>query len=569
MGNCAPMPIGNRPNPGHYIKPKEPPSCMGTHENKQPTPVEFKIHIAIDFGTDGCALAFAYEGNITVYNKWMTKRRKRATKAKTQLLLNEKNEVVAFGDNAKIIYSSLTGSEKTKWRFFERFKMSLYEENTQEPTTHDHVHDEVFVHVLKYLQTIAKKHMAKITQNAPIKDNEIQWIVTVPAIWSEKAKKRMKHFIIKAGLVSEYVKDQCLIVYEPDCAALCIFEEQKNKPLKKARILYLIQHEWKIILDDAEHRRLKPICTTISKFIGPAHLTSRTGSQYMLIDAGGGTVDIACHKIVDDGLEEVHYPTGKDWGGGCVDDLFIEWLEEMFGTPFMNDFKLSSPNHYLQILDYFQIAKASFFKKKTQSNETHSVELPSEFIDLLYTSFELDRMLQDYSRSHHVVQLIEDSQTLLIDVELWKKWFDEVINKIIRYIEIEDKELYKLLTSDDCKYLYLVGGFSQSKYFQHRMKLNSSVIPYNLKVIVPAQPVLCVVKGAAYFGMKKVMMKARIMPCTYGVARRTTQEHAIKLGLSEQFIETHRRRDVWVVGIFDILTKKGDRVERNQPVISN
>eukprot|EP01084_Bolivina_argentea_P298087 513630_1 len=89
--------------------------------------VDFKIHIAIDFGTDGCALAYHYNNKVTVYSKWMSKSRQRTTKVKTQILLNDKDEVVAFGDNAKIIYSSLSGDEKRKWKFFDRFKMSLYE----------------------------------------------------------------------------------------------------------------------------------------------------------------------------------------------------------------------------------------------------------------------------------------------------------------------------------------------------------------------------------------------------------------------------------------------------------
>eukprot|EP01084_Bolivina_argentea_P266273 451579_1 len=87
----------------------------------------FKIHVAIDFGTDGCAIAYHYNGKVTVYNKWMTKSRQRTTKVKTQILLNDKDEVVAFGDTAKIIYSSLSGNERRKWKFFDRFKMSLYE----------------------------------------------------------------------------------------------------------------------------------------------------------------------------------------------------------------------------------------------------------------------------------------------------------------------------------------------------------------------------------------------------------------------------------------------------------
>eukprot|EP01084_Bolivina_argentea_P070771 128691_1 len=77
--------------------------------------VNFKIHIAIDFGTDGCAIAYYYNNKVIIYNKWMTKSRQPTTKVKTQILLNDKDEVVAFGDNAKIIYSSLNGDEKKRW----------------------------------------------------------------------------------------------------------------------------------------------------------------------------------------------------------------------------------------------------------------------------------------------------------------------------------------------------------------------------------------------------------------------------------------------------------------------
>eukprot|EP01084_Bolivina_argentea_P253325 425478_1 len=45
--------------------------------------IDFKIHIAIDFGTDGCALAYYYNNKVTVYNKWKTK-------IKTHILLNDR-----------------------------------------------------------------------------------------------------------------------------------------------------------------------------------------------------------------------------------------------------------------------------------------------------------------------------------------------------------------------------------------------------------------------------------------------------------------------------------------------
>eukprot|EP01084_Bolivina_argentea_P309974 536233_1 len=177
----------------------------------------------------------------------------RTTKVKTQILLNDNDEVVAFGDNAKIIYSSLSGDERRKWKFFDRFKMSLYEidsdivnECKQQSSKAVNVGafyvkamngckckpDVVFINAFKHLQKIALEYMDKITNNEEsIDDSEIQWIMTVPAIWSEKAKYQMKKWIVNAGLIDTNIKDQCLIVYESDCAALAMFQESKQQKI--------------------------------------------------------------------------------------------------------------------------------------------------------------------------------------------------------------------------------------------------------------------------------------------------------------------------------------------------
>eukprot|EP01084_Bolivina_argentea_P070322 127841_1 len=118
MGNMISSNVENNPNRSLVRVPNTPLIPIQTKQRS----VGFKIHIAIDFGTDGCAIAYYYNKNVIVYNKWMTKSRQSTTKVKTQILLDDKDEVVAFGDNAKIIYSSLSGDERRKWKFFDRFK---------------------------------------------------------------------------------------------------------------------------------------------------------------------------------------------------------------------------------------------------------------------------------------------------------------------------------------------------------------------------------------------------------------------------------------------------------------
>ncbi len=78
----------------------------------------------------------------------------------------------------------------------------------------------VFIAAFQQLQAKAKEFIPKNVTEEIISDNEIQWIVTVPAIWSQKAKNNMKQWIIEAGLVKKHILNQCVIVYEPDCACV-------------------------------------------------------------------------------------------------------------------------------------------------------------------------------------------------------------------------------------------------------------------------------------------------------------------------------------------------------------
>eukprot|EP01083_Nonionella_stella_P176968 620685_1 len=298
--------------------------------------VDFKVNIAVDFGTIGCGLAFAYDNEVFVYNKWKVKKRQRTLKINTQILLNEDDEMVAFGDKAMQIYSNLSGKEKQTWKLFDRFKMSLYGKHCDQlKTTNDLTCDAsiIFIQTFKYLRTIALEYVTKITQQT-FQSDEIQWILTVPAIWDERAKSNMKTWIIAAGLVNEAIINQCLIVYEPDCAALAIREEIKPN-------------------DDHKQDT------------APEAMELKIGDKYILIDAGGGTVDIVCHEVIDDdSVQEIHYPSGGLWGGDFLNQQYIHLLNEIFGEDIMTTFRKTCGNVYLDLIHSFRDAKVSFLKTK-------------------------------------------------------------------------------------------------------------------------------------------------------------------------------------------------------------
>eukprot|EP01083_Nonionella_stella_P004290 12396_1 len=266
---------------------------------------QYRLHIAIDFGTDGLGLAYAIDDEVYVHSKWNSERYVDVEKPKTIILLDRDGEVDCFGQDAKELYMKL--KSKKEHMLFERFKMALYGDsiprkvNDDEKSAHqsyridirstltadngrEYPSELVFIEAFKYIQRESKRFLKK--KKIKVKKQEIQWILTVPAIWNDKAKHMMKQWIIKAGLVDANDKTQCKIVYEPDCASLAIqhqLRNAKNNDSKEANI------------DDT------PLFCE--------------GEKYILIDGGGGTVDVACHEIMCEfGVKEVLPPSGGPWG---------------------------------------------------------------------------------------------------------------------------------------------------------------------------------------------------------------------------------------------------------------
>lgn len=52
---------------------------------------------------------------------------------------------------------------------------------------------------------------------------------------------------------------------------------------------------------------------------------------FMLVDAGGGTVDVTVHNFEKGQLKEVIAPSGGKWGSVYVDEEYGDFLERLFG----------------------------------------------------------------------------------------------------------------------------------------------------------------------------------------------------------------------------------------------
>ncbi len=94
--------------------------------------------------------------------------------------------------------------------------------------------DLVFTQALSYL----KKHALAYSKKkfAVSRIDDIQWILTVPAIWSDKAKGRMRKWAKEAGMIysgKKAIEDHLIIVYEPDCCVPLSFFSIPYTPSRK------------------------------------------------------------------------------------------------------------------------------------------------------------------------------------------------------------------------------------------------------------------------------------------------------------------------------------------------
>ena len=157
-------------------------------------------------------------------------------------------------------------------------------------------------------------------------------------------------------------------------------------------------------------------------------------------------------------------------------------------------------------------------------------------------------VLKQYVTESKKKDLEDEEWVIKLRFQDVKRMFDPIISKIIRLIEGQ------LNTDKTCSIIFLVGGFSESKYLQKRIKKEfSSRVE---QISVPDKPVAAVARGALKYGLNKGFIKNRVLKYTYG--RSTLRDY------NESIDPIERKRESGQVLVFKLLAQKGTRVDVNQ-----
>ncbi|XP_062582269.1 heat shock 70 kDa protein 12A-like [Saccostrea cucullata] len=436
---------------------------------------------AIDFGTTYSGYAFSISQN---WRKLMACHWQGggliSHKAPTALLLKKAGGsdpvFEAFGYTAEDRYATLTAKKEHKdYLYFQRFKMILHKDfevnksiECSDITGEKLEATQVFMHCIRYL----KDHLIdKINEKfAGTSDRDIEYVLTVPAIWGDKAKMFMREAAVKAGIE----KDHLIMALEPEAASIY-----------------------------CQHLQIENLRDPNASVLGSVD----NGTTYMVVDLGGGTADITVHKkCIDNTLEEIMPASGGPWGGKSVDDKFIDFLSELGGKKVLKLLKETNMEDYVDILRTFERTKRAITLEKKGNV---FVRIPLSFINLCKKENNLDDFSQVIKKSPHKENVNYGPGKLKMTADFVRGFFKKTSDGIVKHIE----DLFNEEAVRDVNHILMVGGFSECKLIQKAIKDNFP----EKRVIIPEESGLAILYGAVYFGHIPDAISRRVARFTYGI----------------------------------------------------
>ncbi|XP_053391030.1 heat shock 70 kDa protein 12B-like [Mercenaria mercenaria] len=439
---------------------------------------------AIDFGTTYSGWAFSfkheYEADPTkaTVKHWLSKSGNLVTnKTPTCLLIKPDGKTFqAFGYDAENEFRDLVDkNQHGNYYFFKRFKMKLFKKLGKDLKRDITLEDEfgksllatdIFAMSVKFLADDMLANAGKGIDGI-LKSSEIHWVLTVPAIWSDAAKQLMREAAGKAGIC----KERLTIALEPEAASLYCRHLSVHKNVGSSEF-------------------------SISKL--------PDGSTYIVVDAGGGTIDVTVHETGSaHTLREVRAASGGDWGGTMVDKAFENLLITVVGKEVYDKFKVEETEDWLDMLREFECKKR---ETMVDSNSRIGMRFPVSLADLLA---ETQCSIHENITSSKYVGMIEQRRDRIkFSNEVFINLFEDSLKKTTSHI----KSLMSEGMMKEVKVLLMVGGYSESPLLQHAIK---EALP-EIQVVIPYDASSVVLRGALIFGHNPLSVTERILKYTYG-----------------------------------------------------
>uniref|UniRef100_A0AAU0MTL2 Heat shock protein family A member 12 variant X11 n=1 Tax=Urechis unicinctus TaxID=6432 RepID=A0AAU0MTL2_UREUN len=397
----------------------------------------YTIVVAIDFGTTYSGYSFSFKKkpeDIFTQTTWgEIDEIPSSAKTPTCVLTDAKGKLVAIGYKAQKLFSEMDSQEARCHRFYSHFKMKLHTEKnlTKDTKIEDQSGKKTSaLDICAMMLKAIKLEMLTVLESQGVERvdvNLIRWVLTVPAIWTDGAKQFMRQAAVQAGLVEETDSGNLILALEPEAASLCC----QKLPLAKFAMR------------------------------GDSSVKLSTGTKYLVLDAGGGTVDITAHKVLKDNqLEELYWANGGAMGGNRVNESFRVLLADIFKGEFMDTYRLRDPGDYNSLMNKLEIVKKGF-----NPHDSSSFRLTIGMSNLYEELF--GKKISGCVTPKYTTLGVKVSNGLIkIPPAVLETIFTPVVNDILSHVDC----LFKKDELRGIKIILMVGGFSNCAFLQQAIK---------------------------------------------------------------------------------------------------
>ncbi|KAF0480254.1 actin-like ATPase domain-containing protein [Gigaspora margarita] len=361
--------------------------------------------------------------------------------------------------------------------------------------------------ITDYLREMGKFIKEEVERRWPGIDffKMVRLVATVPAGFTEDTKSIMRQCIYDAGLINHSGTQNLKFTTE-----------------RGPRTIYIVR-------GPTEPEAAAVHCMKVLKEHG-----LKIGDKYLVIDCGGGTVDLTVRKLLDNNQLGEDTERSMDFcGSSFVDKEFLRFLEGKVGK---HAIKMLHEKHYghlsYMVQQFCERAKIRFTREK------------SDFRKYILDIEKVYPSLKQYVSGSALDELEEEDWEIEIDFKTVKSFFNPVVNRIIRLITAQ-------LDESECTIIFLVGGFSESIYLQQRIKQRFS----QCKVAVPPYPMPAIARGAVEYGLDTDAVKNRVLKWTYGC------EHSPKF---QEGDHPSRKTSNGRIDKFCMMAERGIQVEVNR-----
>ena len=226
---------------------------------------------------------------------------------------------------------------------------------------------------------------------------------------------------------------------------------------------------------------------------------------YLVVDCGGGTVDIAAQKVTKQNgsiaVENLIPPYGGNCGGFAVNNQFENLIHNILNIS-SEKFKKLKQNCAVQ---WILLINREFEEDKV-TYDLNGVDTPMNLILHSKISTEIknitdktiEELIDDYGDEN--IEWDEDESAIVLNSCAVKRLFEPVLDDICELI----KSVLLKQGCNEIKTILLVGGFAESSLLFERIE---DLFGKDYKVCRSSTPTYSVVKGAILCGLQENLIK--------------------------------------------------------------